>query len=38
VPEVKRAAHWVGRRRGGDGAVREAVEMLLKARRRWPPR
>lgn len=38
VPEVKRAAHWVARRRGGDGAVREAIEMLLKARRRWPPR
>jgi 3-deoxy-D-manno-octulosonate 8-phosphate phosphatase (KDO 8-P phosphatase) len=36
--EVKRAAHWVARRRGGDGAVREAVEMLLKARRAWPPR
>jgi len=38
VTEVKRAAHWIARRRGGDGAVREAVEMLLKARRFWPPR
>lgn len=38
VAEVRRAAHWVARRRGGDGAVREAVEMLLKARRAWPPR
>jgi 3-deoxy-D-manno-octulosonate 8-phosphate phosphatase (KDO 8-P phosphatase) len=38
VAEVKRAAHWVARRRGGDGAVREAVEMLLKARRLWPLR
>jgi len=38
VAEVKRAAHWVARKRGGDGAVREAVEMLLKARRAWPPR
>jgi len=28
----------VARRRGGEGAVREAVEMLLKARRAWPPR
>jgi 3-deoxy-D-manno-octulosonate 8-phosphate phosphatase (KDO 8-P phosphatase) len=37
VAEVKRAAQWVARRRGGDGAVREAVEMLLKARRAWPP-
>jgi len=38
VAEVKRAAQWVARRRGGEGAVREAVEMLLKARRAWPPR
>ena len=38
VAEVKRAAHWVARRRGGDGAVREAVELLLKSRRAWPPR
>jgi 3-deoxy-D-manno-octulosonate 8-phosphate phosphatase (KDO 8-P phosphatase) len=38
VPEVRRAAHWVSRCRGGDGAVREAVELLLKARKAWPPR
>jgi 3-deoxy-D-manno-octulosonate 8-phosphate phosphatase (KDO 8-P phosphatase) len=38
VAEVKRVAHWVAHRRGGDGAVREAVEMLLRARRAWPPR
>jgi len=38
VAEVKRAADWVARRRAGEGAVREAVEMLLKARRAWPPR
>jgi 3-deoxy-D-manno-octulosonate 8-phosphate phosphatase (KDO 8-P phosphatase) len=37
VAEVRRAAHWVSRRRGGDGAVREAVEMLLRARGAWPP-
>ncbi len=30
---VKRAAHYVTRRRGGDGAVREACELLLKLRR-----
>jgi 3-deoxy-D-manno-octulosonate 8-phosphate phosphatase (KDO 8-P phosphatase) len=36
--EVRRAAHWVARRGGGAGAVRDAVEMLLKARRAWPPR
>ncbi len=35
--EVKRVAHWVGTRRGGDGAVREAVEAILKARGVWPP-
>jgi 3-deoxy-D-manno-octulosonate 8-phosphate phosphatase (KDO 8-P phosphatase) len=38
VAEVRRAAHWVSRRKGGDGAVREAIEMLLRARRAWPPR
>jgi 3-deoxy-D-manno-octulosonate 8-phosphate phosphatase (KDO 8-P phosphatase) len=37
APEVRRAARWVSRRRGGDGAVREAVEFLLKARKAWPP-
>lgn len=35
--EVKRVAHWVGRRAGGEGAVREAVETILKARGSWPP-
>ena len=37
VPEVRRAAHWVSRRRGGEGCVREAIEMILRARRAWPP-
>ncbi len=37
VPEVRRAAGWVARRPGGAGAVRDAVEMLLKARKAWPP-
>jgi 3-deoxy-D-manno-octulosonate 8-phosphate phosphatase (KDO 8-P phosphatase) len=37
VAEVRRAAHWVSRRPGGGGAVREAVELLLGARRAWPP-
>ena len=27
-------AHWVSRRRGGDGAVREACDLILDARRR----
>jgi len=38
VTEVRRAAHWTSRRPGGSGAVREAIEMLLKARGAWPPR
>ncbi len=35
-PEVKAAAHWITRRAGGDGAVREAAEALLKAQGLWP--
>lgn len=35
VDEVKRLAHYVTRRRGGDGAVREVIEMILKARGTW---
>ena len=35
VPEVKRAAHFVTRRRGGEGAVREAVEAILRAKGVW---
>jgi 3-deoxy-D-manno-octulosonate 8-phosphate phosphatase (KDO 8-P phosphatase) len=31
MPEVKRAAHVVTQARGGHGAVRELIEMLLKA-------
>ena len=38
VPEVREAAHWVSRRAGGAGAVRDALELLLKARKAWPPR
>jgi 3-deoxy-D-manno-octulosonate 8-phosphate phosphatase (KDO 8-P phosphatase) len=37
VPEVRRVAHWTARRPGGAGAVREAVEWLLRARGAWPP-
>jgi 3-deoxy-D-manno-octulosonate 8-phosphate phosphatase (KDO 8-P phosphatase) len=37
VAEVRRTAHWVSRRPGGGGAVREAIEWLLRARRAWPP-
>ena len=37
VPEVRRAAGWVSRWVGGHGAVREAVELLLRSRKSWPP-
>ncbi len=33
--EVCAAAHWVTDLRGGGGAVRELIEMLLKAKNRW---
>jgi 3-deoxy-D-manno-octulosonate 8-phosphate phosphatase (KDO 8-P phosphatase) len=35
--EIRRVAHWTSRHPGGRGAVREAVEMLLGARKAWPP-
>jgi 3-deoxy-D-manno-octulosonate 8-phosphate phosphatase (KDO 8-P phosphatase) len=35
-PEVKTRAHYVTEARGGDGAVREVVELLLKAQGHWP--
>ncbi len=35
-PEVKRAAHTVTRAQGGHGAVREALELLMKAQGIWP--
>jgi len=34
-PEVKAAAHYVTQAQGGAGAVREVVEILLKAQNRW---
>ena len=37
APEVRRSSHWISRQPGGAGAVREAIEMLLKARKAWPP-
>ena len=33
--EVRSRAHWIATRRGGDGAVRELIEMVLKAQGRW---
>lgn len=35
VPEVKAAAAWVTSRCGGDGAAREALEFVMKARGLW---
>ncbi|HKZ06757.1 MAG TPA: HAD family hydrolase [Methylomirabilota bacterium] len=37
APEARRVAHWTTRAPGGRGAVREAVELLLRARKAWPP-
>lgn len=35
VAEIRAAAHYVTHRGGGQGAVREAVELVLKAQGRW---
>ncbi len=35
VPEVGQAAHWVAGRPGGRGAVRQACELILRARGAW---
>jgi 3-deoxy-D-manno-octulosonate 8-phosphate phosphatase (KDO 8-P phosphatase) len=35
VPEIRAIAAYTTTRRGGDGAVREAVEHLLRAQGRW---
>src|SRR5713226_5946528 len=35
APEVRRAAHYVARARGGEGTVREVVELILKAQGKW---
>ncbi len=35
VPEAKAAAHLVTRAAGGRGAVREIVELILKAQKKW---
>ena len=34
-PEVKADAHYVTEHRGGDGALRDAVEYILKAQGQW---
>lgn len=35
VPEVKAAAHWVTTNPGGQGAVREVTDLILKATGAW---
>lgn len=35
APEVRRHADYVTRTRGGEGAIREVVEMILKAKGLW---
>jgi len=35
VPEVKRAAHYTTKALAGHGAIREAVELILKSKGIW---
>jgi 3-deoxy-D-manno-octulosonate 8-phosphate phosphatase (KDO 8-P phosphatase) len=35
VAEIRQSAHYQTNRRGGRGAVREAIEMILKAQGKW---
>lgn len=35
APEVRAGAHWVSQSAGGRGAVREFIEMVLRAQHRW---
>jgi 3-deoxy-D-manno-octulosonate 8-phosphate phosphatase (KDO 8-P phosphatase) len=35
APEVKRSAHFVTLRSGGEGAVREVIELIVKAQGKW---
>ncbi len=37
VPEVKDAASFVAKNNGGNGAVREIIEFILKAQGKWQP-
>ncbi len=35
--EVRQAAHWISPSAGGQGAARDLIEFILKARRQWQP-
>jgi 3-deoxy-D-manno-octulosonate 8-phosphate phosphatase (KDO 8-P phosphatase) len=37
VAEAKAAAHYITKSAGGRGAVREAVELILRAQKKWQP-
>lgn len=37
VAEAKSAAHYVTKNSGGRGAVREVIEMILRAQKKWEP-
>ncbi len=35
VADVRARVHWVSGHRGGDGAARELIEVILKAQHKW---
>jgi 3-deoxy-D-manno-octulosonate 8-phosphate phosphatase (KDO 8-P phosphatase) len=35
VPEVKNEAHYITKRKGGRGAVREIIDIILKSQGKW---
>jgi 3-deoxy-D-manno-octulosonate 8-phosphate phosphatase (KDO 8-P phosphatase) len=35
APEVRERVDWISQARGGEGAARELVEMVLRARQQW---
>ncbi|MBI3403442.1 MAG: phenylphosphate carboxylase subunit delta [Acidobacteria bacterium] len=37
VGDVRSRVHWVSARRGGDGAARELIELILRAQSAWDP-
>ncbi len=36
IPEIKKLAHYVTRKEGGQGAMREVATLILKAQGHWP--
>ncbi|MDP2939260.1 MAG: HAD hydrolase family protein [Candidatus Omnitrophota bacterium] len=35
APEIKKQAHYITKRKGGQGAVREVIELILKSQNLW---